>query len=181
MVNISPTPNLSIVVAVAQNMAIGRDNDLLWHISDDLKRFKNLTSGHTVVMGRRTFESLPRKPLPKRRNIVLTRSLDFHYDVPPTSTGTLEVANSIPKLLSLVKDEEETFIIGGGSVYRDLLPWVSKLYVTWVYRDFEADVFFPVIDQSVFRLVSATPRFTDSENGLEYAYAEYLRTPSATF
>lgn len=173
----STTPNLSIIVAVAQNWAIGKDNDLLWHISDDLKRFKALTGGHTVIMGRRTFDSLPKKPLPKRRNIVLTHDTAFRYEVPPTASGTLEVAHSVPALLKMVEGEEETFLIGGATLYRDLLPFVQRMYVTWVYRDFEADVFFPKIDQSAFRQISLTDRMTDPESGLEYAYAEYVRRP----
>ena len=177
MISLTPQHNLSIIVAVAQNMAIGRDNDLLWHLSDDLRRFKAITSGHTVVMGRRTFESLPKKPLPRRRNIVLTHDPEFLYEVPPTATGTLEVAHSIAELLRMTADEEETFLIGGGTLYRDLLPWVNRMYVTWVYRDFEGDTFFPVIDPSAFRQVSLTERMTDAESGLEYAYAEYVRKP----
>ena len=172
---LSPTPHLSIVVACAQNMAIGKDNDLLWHISDDLKRFKALTSSHTVVMGRRTFDSLPKKPLPKRRNIVLTHDPAFHYDVPTTATGTLEVAHSIPALLKMVADEEETFVMGGGTLYRDLLPLVDRLYVTWVYRDYNADTYFPVIDPSEFVEVKRSERMSDPESGLEYAYADYIR------
>ena len=175
MYDINPFPNLSIIVALAQNMAIGRDNDLLWHISDDLKRFKSLTAGHTVVMGRRTFDSLPKKPLPKRRNIVLTHDPSCAFDVPPTASGTLEVAPSIPQVLRMVQGEEETFIMGGGAIYRDFLPLVGRLYVTWVYKDFEADVFFPVIDPSAFRQVSLSDRMTDPESGLEFAYAEYVR------
>ena len=178
MINLRPKYNLSIIVAVAQNMAIGRDNDLLWHISDDLKRFKSLTGGHTVIMGRRTFDSLPKKPLPKRRNIVLTHDEGFRYDVPETATGTLEVAHSMTEVLLLVEGEEETFIMGGGTIYRDFLPLVNRLYVTWVYKDFEADVFFPVIDRSAFRQVSLSDRMTDPESGLEYAYAEYYRIES---
>ena len=173
----STTPNLSIIVAVAQNWAIGKDNDLLWHISDDLKRFKALTGGHTVIMGRRTFDSLPKKPLPKRRNIVLTHDTAFRYEVPPTASGTLEVAHSVPALLKMVEGEEETFLIGGATLYRDLLPFVQRMYVTWVYRDFDADVFFPKIDPSAFRQISLTDRMTDPESGLEYAYAEYVRRP----
>lgn len=173
----STTPNLSIIVAVAQNWAIGKDNDLLWHISDDLKRFKALTGGHTVIMGRRTFDSLPKKPLPKRRNIVLTHDTAFRYEVPPTASGTLEVAHSVPALLKMVEGEEETFLIGGATLYRDLLPFVQRMYVTWVYRDFEADVFFPKIDPSAFRQISLTDRMTDPQSGLEYAYAEYVRRP----
>lgn len=175
MIDIHPTPNLSIIVACAQNMAIGKDNDLLWHISDDLKRFKALTSGHTVIMGRRTFESLPKKPLPKRRNIVLTHDPEFHYDIPLGSSGTLQVAHSIAEVMKMVEDEEETFIIGGATIYKAFLPWVKNLYLTWVYRDFEADVYFPVIDESVFRQVHISEHFVDPESGLEYAYAEYVR------
>lgn len=175
MIDLHPTPNLSIIVACAQNMAIGKDNDLLWHISDDLKRFKSLTSGHTVIMGRRTFESLPKKPLPKRRNIVLTHDREFHYDVPATASGTLEVAHSIPQVLKMIEGEEESFIMGGAAVYKAFLPWVQNLYLTWVYQDFEADVYFPIIDLSVFRQVHISERYTDPETGLEYAYAEYVR------
>ena len=175
MIDLHPTPNLSLIVACAQNMAIGKDNDLLWHISDDLKRFKALTSGHPVIMGRRTFESLPKKPLPKRRNIVLTHDPNFHYPLPPTASGTLEVAHSIPQVLKLIADEPESFVIGGAAVYNAFLPMARTLYLTWVYRDFEADVFFPTIDGSLFRQVLQSERFVDPESGLEYSYAEYAR------
>lgn len=175
MIDIYPTPNLSIIVACAQNMAIGKDNNLLWHISDDLKRFKSLTSGHSVIMGRRTFESLPKKPLPKRRNIVLTHNPELRYDVPATASGTLEVAHSIPQVLKMIEGEEETFVIGGAAVYKAFLPWVQNLYITWVYRDYEADAYFPIVDESAFRRVHISERFTDPESGLEYAYADYVR------
>lgn len=175
MIDIRPKYNLSIIVAVAQNMAIGRDNDLLWHISDDLKRFKSLTAGHTVIMGRRTFESLPKKPLPRRRNIVLTHDDGFCFEVPPAATGTVEVAHSMSQALRMVADEEETFVMGGAAIYREFLPLANRMYVTWVYRDFEADVYFPVIDRSAFRQVSLSDRMVDPESGLEYAYAEYVR------
>lgn len=168
-------PNISMIVACAQNMAIGKDNDLLWHISDDLKRFKALTSGHAVVMGRRTFESLPKKPLPKRQNIVLTHDADFYYDVPATSTGTLSVAHSLDEIKRMIQGEEETFIIGGGSLYKAFLPLTQRLYVTWVYQDFDADVYFPAIDESVFQLVKITERQQDPETGLWFAYADYVR------
>ena len=175
MYDINPFPNLSIIVACAQNMAIGKDNDLLWHLGDDLKRFKSLTSGHAVVMGRRTFDSLPKKPLPKRRNIVLTHDEEFRYEVPPTATGTLEVAHSIPQVLKMVQGEEETFVMGGGTIYRHFLPLVNRMYVTWVYEDFEAEVFFPIIDRSAWLEVSLSERRQDAETGLWYAYAEYVR------
>lgn len=173
----TPLSNLSIIVACAQNMAIGKDNQLLWHISDDLKRFKSLTSGHTVIMGRRTFESLPKKPLPKRRNIVITHAADFAFEVPETATGTLEVAHSIAEALQMTAGEEEVFVMGGATIYKELLPLATSLYVTWVYHDFEADAFFTPVDLSDFQLVKITERQQDPESGLWFAYADYVRKP----
>lgn len=170
MINPNPIPNLSIIVAAAQNMAIGKDNDLLWHISEDLKRFKSLTSGHPVVMGRKTFESLPKKPLPKRRNIVLTHDAEFAFP-------GVDVCHTLQDVLAAVKGEEETFVMGGATIYQQFLPFVQRLYVTWVYQDFEADVYFPAIDGSVFRQVHITERQQDSETGLWFAYADYERIP----
>lgn len=166
-----PIPNISIIVATSQNYAIGKDNDLLWHISDDLKRFKALTSGHTVVMGRRTFDSLPKKPLPKRRNIVLTHDEDFSYE-------GVDVAHTVQQVLNAAEGEEELFVIGGAAIYKQFLPFAQRLYVTWVYADFDADVYFPVIDKSVFRQVSLSERVQDAESGLWYAYADYCRMNS---
>lgn len=172
MFNIDPLPNLSIIVAVAQNNAIGKDNDLLWHISDDLKRFKALTSGHTVIMGRNTWNSLPRRPLPRRRNIVLTHDTSF-------ADEGAEVAHSVSQVLQMVKGEEECFIMGGAAVYRQFLPFAQRIYMTWVWQDFDADVFFPVIDKSVFHEISATDRYFDEASGLSFSYAEYVRNPLA--
>ncbi|MBP5548748.1 MAG: dihydrofolate reductase [Bacteroidales bacterium] len=172
MTNQSPIPNLSIIVAIAQNNAIGRDNDLIWHISEDLKRFKALTSGHAVIMGRNTWNSLPRRPLPRRRNIVLTHDACFSDD-------GAEVAYSVAQVLEMVKDEEVSFVMGGANVYSQFLPFARSLYVTWVWRDFEADVFFPTIDMSVFYKVSETEHFVDAESGLPYSYAEYQRRPQS--
>lgn len=159
---------LSIIVAIAQNMAIGNNNQLLCHLSDDLKRFKALTSGHPVIMGRRTFDSLPKKPLPNRRNIVLTRDTGFNYP-------DVEVVSSVEQALSALSHDTESFIIGGATVYEQFLPYVDKLYVTWIYKDFEADTFFPSIDEKLFRRVSLSETMTDPSNGLQYAYAEYVR------
>lgn len=168
MINTTPKPNLSIIVAIAQNQAIGRNNDLIWHISDDLKRFKSLTSGHPVIMGRKTWDSLPKKPLPKRRNIVLTHDPDFHPE-------GADVAHTIQQAIELIRDEEETFIMGGSAIYNLFLPFTQRLYVTWVYEEFEADVFFPSIDPSVFRLISQTEKVVDEGSQLTYNYAEYER------
>lgn len=161
--------NLSIIVAVAQNLAIGKNNDLLWHISADLKRFKALTVGHTVVMGRRTFDSLPHKPLPMRRNIVLTHDESFCFN-------DVEVAHNIEELLRVTAHEEETFVMGGAAVYRQLLPYASTLYVTWVHRDFEGDVFFPAFEDKGFLLQQQTEPMLDERSGLVYHYADYKRS-----
>ena len=170
MFDIHALPNISIIVAIAQNNAIGKDNDLIWHISDDLKRFKALTSGHTVIMGRNTWNSLPRRPLPKRRNIVLTHDVTFAEE-------GAEVAHSLQQVLEMVRDEEWAFILGGAAVYRQFLPFVNHIYVTWVWQDFDADVYFPVIDMSVFAKVSESEVFVDAESGLRFSYADYQRRP----
>lgn len=159
---------LSIIVAIAQNNAIGNNNDLLCHLSDDLKRFKALTSGHPVIMGRKTFDSLPKKPLPNRRNIVLTRDASFDYP-------GVEVVNTIEQALSVVPSDEEAFIMGGATIYEQFLPYVDKLYVTWIYQDFTADTFFPSIDTNIFHQTSITETHQDPTNQIKYAYAEYER------
>ena len=130
---------LSIIVAVASDGAIGRANDLLWHLPADLKRFKELTTGHTILMGRKTFESLPRGPLPNRRNIIISRSL-------PAQPGA-EVYPTIQQALVACASDEEVFIIGGGEIYRQLLPNTEQIYLTRVQASFpDAEVFFPELD-----------------------------------
>ncbi len=171
MYHINNIPNLSLIVAVASNNAIGKDNDLLWHISADLKRFKSLTTGHPVIMGKNTFLSLPKRPLPNRRNIVIT------HDASLAEQGA-EVASTLQGAMRLVEGEEESFVIGGAKVYEQMLSLVSRLYVTKVHRAFEADVFFPMIDESLFRLVHETEPITDEASGLTYSYADYERIPT---
>ena len=170
MIDTNKKPNLSIIVAQAENRAIGLNGDMPWHLSGDLKRFKALTMGHPVVMGRRTWESLPKRPLVGRRNIVFSQSEDF---VPEGA----EVVRSINDLFDLLHDcDDEVFIIGGGRIYNMLMPWVNRLYVTWVHKEFpEADTFFPVIDLSKFTKVNETEIMTDEKCCLEFSYAEYDR------
>ena len=169
MIDINKKPNLSIIVAQAENRAIGKDNNLLWHLSSDLKRFKSLTMGHPVVMGRRTWESLPKRPLPGRRNIVFTQNPDY------VAEGA-EVVHSVNGLFAALKDcDDEVFIMGGAAIYELLLPYTNRLYVTRIYRDFDGDVFFPVIDMSEFNLVNLSEPMFDEDSGLDYAYEEYDR------
>lgn len=130
--------NIAIIVAVAQNFAIGKNNDLLFHLPNDLKRFKKMTRGHSVIMGKKTFFSLPNGPLPHRRNIVIT-------DVPGETFEGCETVHSIEEVIDLVKNEELAFVIGGGMIYRLFYPLAGKLFLTLVHKDFEADTFFPEI------------------------------------
>lgn len=132
-------PIISIIVAIAQNNAIGKGNQLLWHISDDLKRFKHLTEGHTVVMGKRTYYSLPKRPLANRRNVVIT-------DLPGETIEGCVMAYSIPDALNQMEEGRENFIIGGGSVYSQFLPLADRLYLTVVHKNFDADTYFDAIN-----------------------------------
>ena len=155
--------NISIIVAIASNNAIGKDNDLLWHISDDLKRFKSLTSGHTVIMGRNTWNSLP-------RHIVITHDISFSHD-------GVEVAHSLQEALEMVCNEDEVFVMGGAAIYKLFLPFASKLYVTWVMKDFDADVFFPPIDLSRFSKVADSGILSDPQSSLSYSFVDYILKP----
>jgi dihydrofolate reductase len=128
---------ISIIVAIAQNNAIGKDNQLLWHIPADLKRFKKLTTGHTIVMGKRTFYSLPIRPLPNRRSIVIT-------DIAGEEIEGCTMAYSIEDAIAKMDSEKENFIIGGGMVYKQFLPIAQQLYLTIVQKDFDADTFLEI-------------------------------------
>jgi dihydrofolate reductase len=161
---------ISIIVAIAENLAIGKNNDLLWHIPADLKRFKKITSGHPVIMGKRTFESLPRRPLPNRRNIVIT-------DIPGEIIEGCEMAYSIDGAIAICTPEEENFVIGGASVYRQLLPFTDRLYLTLVRKTFEGDVFFPEIDFSKWKLISTEDFPPDETNNFSYSNQIFDRIP----
>src|SRR6201996_5416501 len=123
---------VSIVVAISENHVIGKDNKLLWHLPADLKHFKEITTGHTVIMGRKTYESVG-KPLPNRRNIIITRQ--------NIKIAGCEVVNSIDSAIALCKDEEEVFIVGGSEIYKMAMPVTGRIYLTLVHREFEADSF----------------------------------------
>jgi dihydrofolate reductase len=157
---------ISIIVAIARNWAIGKDNQLLWHISEDLKRFKRLTTGHQIIMGKKTYESLPFRPLKDRTNIVITDDPEEKFD------GCITVY-SIQEALDYCDERKESFIIGGGSVYRQFLPYANKLYITLVNRDFEADTFFPVIDFSKWRLICKENIEDDEQNDFSYSFLVY--------
>jgi len=159
---------ISIIVAVAENLAIGKNNDLLWHIPEDLRRFKRITTGHTIIMGKRTFESLPKRPLPDRRHIVIT-------DVPGERISGCEMAYSIDDAIRLCDPALENFVIGGASVYRQFLPFADRLYLTRVYKPFDGDVFFPEITPEDWKLVSEENHPPDEQNDFSYSHQIYER------
>ena len=154
---------ISIIVAVAQNGVIGGENKLLWHISEDLQRFKRITSGHPVIMGRKTFESLGR-PLPNRTNVVITRSRDYNPE-------GVEVVHSLEEAVALFPPDEEIFITGGGEIYRQALPIADKFYLTVVKHDYDGDTRFPDWNESEWEVLLREY----NENGKTYPYPfEYI-------
>jgi dihydrofolate reductase len=159
--------NISIIVAIAENFAIGRNNDLLFHLSNDLKRFKQITLGKPVIMGRNTLLSLPNGPLKNRRNIVIS-------DIPGDQFEGCEMTSSIEGAIELVKNVEEAFIIGGGMIYRQFYPVAGKLYLTLVHKPFEADVYFPEINYSEWTEESREDLF-DEKNGFHFSYLNLIR------
>lgn len=160
---------LTIIVAAGENNAIGKDNDLIWHLSDDLKRFKSLTNGHHIIMGRKTFESFP-KPLPNRTHIVITRQSD--YKAPD---GVI-IVNNLEDALDAARNDKQPFIIGGGEIYKQAMPIVDKLEITRVHASFKnADTFFPEIDDSKWHEVSRTTHDADEKHAYAFSFITYLR------
>ncbi len=159
---------VSIIAAIAENNVIGNNNKLIWHISEDLKRFKKLTTGHPVVMGRKTYESLPFKPLPKRKNIVISSQKNVKFD------GAV-IVNSVNAALEECKNEKEIFICGGAEIYKLFLPLADKLYLTRVHKSFEGDTFFPKIDFSEWEEDFKSNEIYDKESELNYYFVNYIR------
>lgn len=158
---------LSIIVAKAKNNIIGKDNKLLWHLPEDLKRFKELTTGHTIIMGRKTFESLGRV-LPNRKHIVLSQNPDFKVE-----DENVEVVHSVEDLKIYAEDKEENFVIGGAMIYNLLMPYVEKMYVTEVEKDFEGDAFFPKINENVWEVVDKESGKNCEDVHMEYKFVTY--------
>lgn len=159
---------LSIIVAIAENNGIGYKNDLLVHISDDLKRFKEITAGSTVVMGRNTWFSLPRRPLPNRQNIVITNIANESFEGADT-------AYSIEEAITQCPENKESFIIGGAMIYKQFFEKADRLYITRVLKTFEADTFFPNIDTKSWRIENESDVFLDEKSGLEFQYVNFIR------
>lgn len=157
---------LSIIVAVAENGVIGHNNQLIWHLPEDLKMFKRLTSGHPIIMGRKTFESIG-KPLPNRTSIIITKNPEFQIEGCITVHSleeAIEAANEI--------EENEAFIIGGAEIYRLALPFADTIYLTEVHHSFEGDTFFPAIDKDIWEEVNRTDHDVDEKHLYKYSFVE---------
>jgi dihydrofolate reductase len=159
---------LTIIAAAGENNAIGKHNKLIWHISDDLKRFKNLTIGHHVIMGRKTFESFP-KPLPNRTHVVITRNLNYRVPEGVILVNTLE--DAIKASIS----DPQPFVIGGGEIYKQAILIAEKIELTRVHANFEADTYFPIIDKSIWKETSNDFYKKDEKNEIDYSFITYER------
>lgn len=160
---------LSIIVAVAKNNVIGKDNQLIWHLPEDLKRFKRLTTNHTIIMGRKTFESLGRV-LPNRKHVILCNDAEMNID-----DENVEILDDISKLKKYKDSEEENFVIGGATIYKLLMPYVDKMYVTHINEEFEGDVYFPEISKNDWKITEREKGLRDEKNPFDYEYVTYER------
>ena len=157
-----------IIAAAAENNALGKDNELVWHLPDDFKRFKTITSGHKIIMGRKTLESFP-KPLPNRTHIAITRAEDYQPKFPCT------IVHSLADAIALVNDNETAFIIGGGEIYKQSLDRATDIELTRVHGSFEADAFFPEIDTDQWELVKEEYHPKDDRHQYSFTYLTYKR------
>jgi dihydrofolate reductase len=163
----SQKQNITMIAAAAENDALGKDNQLIWHLSDDLKHFKNLTKGHHVLMGRKTFESMP-KALPNRTNVVITRQKDY-------TAKDATVVHSLEAAIALAQEDERPFIIGGGEIYRQGLAYADCIELTRVHEDFEADTFFPKIDSAVWQEVWRENHDKDEKHKHAFSFIRYQK------
>jgi dihydrofolate reductase len=158
---------ITIIAAAGSNNELGKDNDLVWHLPDDFKRFKKLTTGHHIIMGRKTFQSFP-KPLPNRIHLVITRNKDYHPE------GAI-IVHSMAEALEIAKDDEQPFIIGGGEIYKIGMEIVDKIELTRVNGSFEADTFFPEISSENWKLASEEFHLKDEKHKFDFSYQTFVR------
>ena len=158
---------ITVIAAVAENNALGKENQLLWHLPDDFKRFKTLTSGHYIIMGRKTFESFP-KPLPNRTHVIISRQANYQPE------GCI-VVNSLEQAIEACPKTEEVFIIGGGEIYRQSIAVADKLDLTKVHATFEADTYFLEVDLSEWQLVFEEYHPKDERHDFAFTFQTYLR------
>lgn len=170
---------LSIIAAIANNNEIGMKNKLLWNLPADMKHFREITSGHTVIMGRKTFESIG-QPLPNRKNIIITRDKDYSHE-------GIDIVNSLEEAIRFAslengrefeenQDEVEIFIIGGGEIYKQAIEKANKLYITEVHQDFNGDTLFPIVDKNIWKEIHREDHEPDEKNNIPYSFVEYKKT-----
>src|SRR5690606_20419480 len=164
----SKKSEITLIVAAGENDAIGKDNQLIWHLSDDLKRFKELTNGHHIIMGRKTFESFP-KPLPNRIHVVISRQAN--YQVP---TGVI-VVNNLQDAFDVAKSDKQPFVIGGGEIYTQAMAFADKIELTRVHENFDADTFFPKIDPTIWKEVNKTNHPKDEKHLHAFSFLTYVK------
>ena len=160
---------LSIIVAIANDNVIGKDNKLIWHLPEDLKRFKSLTTGHTIIMGRKTFESLG-WILPNRKHVILCNDMEMNID-----NENVEILEDISMLKKYIDSDEENFVIGGATIYKLLMPYADKLYITKINKSFDGDVYFPEINENEWQEVKREKGLKNEENPFDYEYIDYIR------
>lgn len=158
---------ITLIVAAAENNALGKDNQLLWHLPDDFKRFKSLTTGHYIIMGRKTFESFP-KPLPNRTHVIISRQPDYHPE------GCI-VVDSLEKAIAACPKTEEVFVIGGGQIYHQAISIVDKIDITRVHHTFEADTFFPEINPNEWELTAEEFHPKDDKHQYDFTFQTFIR------
>ncbi len=158
---------LSIIVAISENNAIGKNNQLLWHLPADLKHFKEITTGNTIIMGRKTYDSIG-KPLPNRRSIVITRNADLKIE-------GAEVVTSLSAAIALCKADKEAFIIGGAEIYQAALPFTTHIHLTRVHQHYEADAFFPPLNPTAWKEINSVSYPADEKNNVAYTFSTLER------
>jgi dihydrofolate reductase len=159
--------NIIQIAAVAENNALGKDNQLLWHLPDDFKHFKELTSGHYIILGRKTFESFP-KPLPNRTHVIITRNKDYKAE------GCI-IVNSIEQAIEATPANEDVFIIGGAEIYQQSMNSSTKIELTRVHQNFEADAFFPELNENDWELVHSQYHPKDEKHLIDFTFQTFLR------
>ena len=159
---------ITIIAAISENNALGKDNKLLWHLPDDFKRFKKVTTGHNVIMGRKTFESIGKKALPNRTNIIITHQRSY-------DASCIILADSLRKAIRIAENDKNPYILGGGTIYKEAIKIADRLDLTIVHHEFEADTFFPEIDPEIWKEVSREFHPKDDKHKYDFSFVMYER------
>ena len=157
-----------LIAAAGENNALGLDSDLPWHLPDDFKRFKQLTTGHKIIMGRKTFETFP-KPLPNREHLVITRDKNYHPKF------ECKLFHSLKDAINYAEEDSETYVIGGGEIYNLALPFATKIELTRVHASFEADTYFPVLNENEWSLIEEEHHVKDESHQFDFTYQTFVR------